>query len=122
MALWRKHKDEWEKSQRPIFKKSSKSKSKAGHVSSDEEEEGLEIKPNSNKSKKRKIDELEEYPGAGVKGYSSGLSTIIKRRDSDGAKSGSKKADWWSTLPERTASKLSRKEGSKGGIRLHLGN
>ena len=120
MALWRKHRAEWEKSQRPMIKNKGKSKAKADQSLSDEEEEGLEIKPKA-QSRKRRIEELEEHPGAGVKGYSSGLSTIIKRRNSSGSKVGTKKADWWSTYePEPASLTESRATGSKGSIQLHL--
>jgi RNA exonuclease 4 len=122
MALYKKHRGEWEKSQRPIIRKESKSKSKSKSkagtepVPKDEEEEGLEIKPKSKiRSKKRKIEELEEHPGAGVKGYSSGLTTVIKRRNETQTTT---KAAWWSTIEPNSNSVTG--SGSKGSLKLRL--
>jgi hypothetical protein len=119
MALYKKHREEWEKSQRPIIRKESKLKlkSKAGTDAVDKEEEGLEIKPKLKmRSKKRKIEELEEHSGAGVKGYSSGLTTVIKRRDDTKTTT---KAAWWTTI-EANPSKSVTGSGSRGSLRLHL--
>ncbi|KAH8087868.1 ribonuclease H-like domain-containing protein [Cristinia sonorae] len=117
MAVYRLHRKEWDKGAAPFpssaSSSSSSKKRKAvspGEVLDDEEDEERHP-PNSStrntgSGKKREKDH-QAFPGGGRKGISSGLSTIIKRRDGrdnvgDGG-AGKRvekkvKTEWWKEL------------------------
>jgi len=83
---------------------------------------------------------MESHPGAGVKGFSSGLTTIVRRRESTGGPKGSgsgsgaqmvkkAKAAWWATIKPNTSAKTgldsgggggSKSAGSKGSLKLQM--
>ena len=99
MALFRKHKNEWEKSQRPLNSTKPKPKEHTTSSASGNIEESLDLEIKPTKKKRKRIEDVEAHPGAGVKGVSSGLSTIVKRRE--GRKPGSKSSKpWWKTLAD----------------------
>ncbi len=119
MALYRKHRSEWEKLPgHQLRTKGAKSHSKESNAEQSHrtpagQPTSLEIKP---ATKRKRIEELEEHPGEGVKGFSSGLTTVIKKKSKAGVDS-----QWWTTLNESRAMEPTGggpKGGSKGGIRI----
>ncbi|PCH36663.1 hypothetical protein WOLCODRAFT_167057 [Wolfiporia cocos MD-104 SS10] len=122
MAVYRLHRKEWEKGQRPdrthhLTASTSKSASIATATATEEivaTTESTAIK----KKRKRASAEPEEFPGGGRKGISSGLSIITKRRDAGGrgktasGSGASQKQSWWKSLgdgPSKTKGSLSLK-------------
>jgi RNA exonuclease 4 len=106
MAVFRIHRKDWEKGQRPrtdIKKsKSSNSKNTAASVDgaddSDSDDEDEDEKDSDNNKK--------IYPGGGRKGISSGLSVIVKRKGESGRDQNTRhssagkatKSNWWKEL------------------------
>lgn len=102
MAVYRIHRKEWEKGNRPILPPSERTNKKRKR--SQEAEEGED----EDESEDEVIDakKLSKFPGGGRKGVSSGLSTVTKRT---GLKAGGTKAKWWKELGAI---------GSKGSVKL----
>lgn len=104
MALYRLHRKEWEKSFRQFnITKKSKKKRKLEEMEDDGATEEAAA------STKRARSEVEEFPGGGRRGVSSGLSTVIKRsvqpaklKTSGKTDSGSNGGNWWSSLESTT--------------------
>ena len=96
MAVYRLHKQEWEKNNR-VFVTHSK-------LSAHKTTESPEPSELSNSSKRRKQDKApQSFPGGGRKGVSSGLSTVTRRvgvkgKEDSKAESRTKQA-WWERLP-----------------------
>ncbi|OBZ69895.1 RNA exonuclease 4 [Grifola frondosa] len=95
MAIYRIHRKEWEKGQKPHPPGSSTLKRKRADTEDTANDDSIHLT--------RKT----EFPGGGRKGVSSGLSTIMKKRDSVGDSKG--KTKWWKELGDGL---------SKGSIRL----
>ncbi|GBE81278.1 ribonuclease H-like domain-containing protein [Sparassis latifolia] len=76
MAVFRLHRKEWEKGQRPdaLPSTTTRSTAKRKRAPTEGEDSGSTASPTPSK---RKVDS----PGGGRKGVSSGLSTIVKKRD-----------------------------------------
>ena len=121
MAVYRLHRKTWEKSvPQPPHASSSNAKRKRGAPGEAEDEDadpdedpdtlhGI-AEPSAPSSAKRRPKARKdappsEYPGGGRKGVSSGLSTVIKRKD---ARSKSSASAWWKDLGG----------GSKGSVKL----
>ena len=120
MAVYRLHRRDWEKGNRPIHLQSGSvatagTKRKRDDDAAEKEEEGndeevvVNVKPSSakEKKKKKKVDS-QEYPRGGRKGVSSGLSTVVRR----GSGKEKEKTQWWKQLPTVNT------PGSKGSVRI----
>ena len=118
MAVYRLHRKDWEKGNRPIplqggLVATAGTKRKRDDNAAKKEEEGNDegevVKPSlaKEKKKKRKLNS-QEYPGGGRKGVSSGLSTVVRR----GPGNEKEKTQWWKQLPTVTT------PGSKGSVRI----
>lgn len=79
MAVYRLHRKEWEKGNRPLGKK----RARADEGAKGEGEDGEDS-----------VATLREFPGGGRKGISSGLTTVVRR----GSNSGGEKVKWWKEL------------------------
>ena len=118
MAVYRLHRKDWEKGNRPIPLQGGSvaiagTKRKRDDDAAEKEEEGNDegvvVKPSSAKEKKKKKKlNIQEYPGGGRKGLSSGLSTVVRR----GPGKEKEKTQWWKQLPTVTT------PGSKGSVRI----
>ena len=136
MAVYRLHRKEWDRGfPPPPGVTSSSKKRKASSVETDGNDEGDSIGAAAptpihvkNKDKRKvpsnrtlKIIE-KSFPGGGRKGVSSGLSTIIKRRDGRDETASVKqmekarrnKTEWWKELNSPTS-------GAKGSMTLKVG-
>lgn len=97
MAIFRLHRKLWEKDlPRSHFLTASRQKRPAPEEDEDseEEEEGSSTEA-ANHPKKPRATPKKEFPGGGRRGVSSGLSTVIKRKDAPGKSS---KSAWWKDL------------------------
>ena len=118
MAVYRLHRKDWEKGNRPIPLQggsvaSAGTKRKRDDDAAEKEEEGNDegvvVNPSSAKEKKKKKKvNSQEYPGGGRKGVSSGLSTVVRR----GPAKEKEKTQWWKQLPTVTT------PGLKGSVRF----
>lgn len=114
MAVYRLHRKEWDKGFRsqPLALSSSK-KRKALEFKDDEHNSDDGDGP----AVKKKGKTVEEFPGGGRKGVSSGLSTVVRRSSERTRKIPSHniketKSNWWATLNDAPS------KGSKGSIRI----
>lgn len=81
MAVYRLHRKEWEKGHRPDGHPSGSTKKRKRAVSAESQ------------SMSSKTSAIREYPGGGRKGVSTGLSTVISRKETS-----SKTDKWWTKL------------------------
>ncbi|TFY53631.1 hypothetical protein EVJ58_g9347 [Rhodofomes roseus] len=88
MAVFRLHHKEWEKGQRPDGPLSTKKRKRAGSVPD-------ATHATSKSTTKVSATVASEFPGGGRKGVSSGLSTIVKRKETVSTKTNDK---WWTKL------------------------
>jgi len=119
MAVYRLHRKDWEKRNRPIplqdglVATAGTRRKRDDDAAVEKEDEGNDegevVKPSSamEKKKKKKVNS-QEYPGGGRKGVSSGLSTVVRR----GPGKEKEKTQWWKKLPTVTT------PGSKGSVTI----
>lgn len=97
MAVFRLHRRDWEKGQRPEKPPVAHGSARKKRKVTEGEDEDLHTDEST------RIRAQAEFPSGGRKGVSSGLSTVVNRRDS------SAKKKWWTELGDSP---------SRGSIRL----
>lgn len=122
MAIYRVHRREWEKGQRPVPDAApATSKRKDARVAVPATQDELESDADTATTKckaKKKSNADAQVPGGGRKGVSSGLSVVVTHRDGNtkapSRVAGTKpkaKAGWWKELGGGAG-------GAKGSVRL----
>jgi RNA exonuclease 4 len=115
MAVFRLHRKDWEKGQRPTSRdvRQKNATAKEGDLTGDDDDEASVTQQVTGKGKRKRgerTDKSETFPGGGRKGVSSGKSVVIRRRGEalqgherkskvrDGGRTKRGQANWWSEL------------------------